>query len=423
MAVALLTLALMVATEARLPIVWDEGFTLIRLARVRAWLNAVRDPPQFAAAWDASRFATAMKDRAHPPARAEIDTWEKLFSRQVIIWFWPFAREDPHGHPPFYLNRDRKGLLSLTVGGLSAAVTLYATTPPWWSAPIEGLVEFFRSNLTRGENSSLAIQFLGTVYWTPDGSLPWYNTLVWTVAATPIGFLAWSLAGLAYTTLHREDRLASLAVLHWLFLLVLRALPHVPGHHGVRQFLPAFGILALVAGMGVAARPGTWSKSLIVAALAEGAISIMIMLPVPLSYFSPAVGGLPGAARLGFEPTYYWDTLTPDVLGWVNDHTAPGRSILFCGTPFSYYYLKRSEQLRPDALPFEGPELWQWYLVQNQPGPLGDLELELISHHGRDRVILSKLGVPLVWAFERSEVLAMASKIGIGTRRPIKRRS
>lgn len=47
-----------------------------------------------------------------------------------------------------------------------------------------------------------------------------------------------------------------------------------------------------------------------------------LMMPVPLSYFSPAVGGLPGAAFIGFEPTYYWDTLTPGVLGWVNEQTA-----------------------------------------------------------------------------------------------------
>ena len=36
------------------------------------------------------------------------------------------------------------------------------------------------------------------------------------------------------------------------------------------------------------------------------------MMPVPLSYFSPIVGGLPGATALGMEPTYYWDGLDSD---------------------------------------------------------------------------------------------------------------
>jgi hypothetical protein len=553
-AVGLLALALMVATESRLPIVWDEGFTLIRLARVRAWLSAVRDPPGFAAAWQPARFVTAMEDRVRPLLASEVDTREKLFSRRAIAWFWPFAREEPHGHPPFYallaligdglapgwdelararlgaillfgstagalfaflarrrgywsaalgsgafalspqlfamghyahydgpltclwlgsvlafaeaaipaagapggrsprwgwvvlfgaltgaaagtkltgwflplpfllwtaLYWDRKGALCLAAGGLVAAATVYAVTPPWWGSPAEGLSAFFRSNLTRGDSAPIPVQFLGTVYRTPNESLPWYNTLVWTVAATPVGFLAWALAGLGRAARHREDRVAVLAVLHWLFPLILRALPHTPGHDGVRQFLPAFGGLALVAGTAVAARPGTWPRALIVAALAEGAVSTAVMLPVPLSYFSPAVGGLPGATRLGLEPTYYWDTLTPEVLGWVNGHTAQGRSILFEGTPFSYYYLKQSGRLRPRAFPFERSEPWEWYLVQNRPGWFHRLDLALIARHGPRRVLLSKFGVPLVWAFERQEVETTASKIGAATPWPI----
>ena len=33
----------------------------------------------------------------------QIDTRGKLlFDPAVLAWFWPFAREEPHGHPPFY---------------------------------------------------------------------------------------------------------------------------------------------------------------------------------------------------------------------------------------------------------------------------------------------------------------------------------
>ena len=32
------------------------------------------------------------------------------------------------------------------------------------------------------------------------------------------------------------------------------------------------------------------------------------MMPVPLSYYSPLIGGLPGAAAIGMEPTFYWDS-------------------------------------------------------------------------------------------------------------------
>ena len=57
-----------------------------------------------------------------------------------------------------------------------------------------------------------------------------------------------------------------LFLVHWIFLMVLRALPHTPGHDGVRQFLPAFGILALLTGLGartIVSRLRTWGKSLI----------------------------------------------------------------------------------------------------------------------------------------------------------------
>ena len=106
--------------------------------------------------------------------------------------------------------------------------------------------------------------------------------------------------------------------------MVLRALPHTPGHDGVRQFLPAFGMLALLAGLGAASlerRLGRWGRSLIALAVIEGAVSVGVMMPVPLSYYSPLCGGLPGAARLGMEPTYYWDSLQPEILDWLNSHT------------------------------------------------------------------------------------------------------
>ena len=166
--------------------------------------------------------------------------------------------------------------------------------------------------------------------------------------------------------------------------------------------------MALVAGLGVSTRPSLRSRSLVVAAVLEGAVSIAVMMPVPLSYFSPAVGGLPGAAAIGFEPTYYWDTLTSDVLGWVNEHTDPGRSIAFLGAPTSYYYLKQSGRLRPPAIPFDRSIPWQWYLVQNRPGAMDAMDRALIDRYGHRRRLLSKLGVPLVWAFERSEMEAIA---------------
>ena len=59
-----------------------------------------------------------------------------------------------------------------------------------------------------------------------------------------------ALAEIAWTIWRLGGRIEVLVLLSLAFLLALRALPHTPGHDGVRQFLPAMGCLALVASFG-----------------------------------------------------------------------------------------------------------------------------------------------------------------------------
>ena len=49
--VSFVTALLMLATEPRMAIVWDEGYTLGREESLRDWFRALRDPPRFAADW------------------------------------------------------------------------------------------------------------------------------------------------------------------------------------------------------------------------------------------------------------------------------------------------------------------------------------------------------------------------------------
>jgi len=584
-AVAGATMALMVATGPRMAIVWDEGYTLGREARIRMWARAVVDPARFAAGWEPPAPGSELVQpdaepppRQPPPRRDEVDTRAKLFSPRVIGWFWPFAREEPHGHPPFYaieglvgdwlaptwadlprarlgpmlafslaagaifgfvargwgawpgalaagawalqpnlfghghyatvdalltslwagalmafaravgregrsprwgwtiafgvlcgwaadtkltgwflpipfvawsaLRRDRRGWLTLAVGALVGATVLYAFNPGWWADPVSGVVRFLRSNLTRGRTIPIPIEFLGRVYMTPNQSLPWYNTLAWTVMVTPVLFLALATVGaggaivggfrpmvaamrprsrslpykgggdqippsvipghrgnLPPSPLVGEGRgrgaaFAVLATLHWVFLLALRAMPHTPGHDGVRLFLPAFGVLAIVAGLGAAMVLGRfpWAgRAIIAGALIEGALAVGLMMPVPLSYFSPAVGGLPGATARGMEPTYFWDALSDEALDWLNANTPPGRSVRFATYPTSWLYLRRSGRLRANLWGSD-PGRPAFYVLQNRPGAFGPADVDLVKHV-RPAMVVSKRGVPLVWIF------------------------
>jgi hypothetical protein len=288
---------------------------------------------------------------------------------------------------------------------LIAMVVLFALMPPWWTDPVNGVIRFLESNLSRGKTRPIEIQFLGTVYNTPNESLPWYNTLVWTPFVTPVGFLI--LAALGFWTAVRSwqsEPIGPLIAGHWAFLMLLRALPHTPGHDGVRLFLPAFGVLALLCGLGaryLLDRWGRWAKAAIVAALIEGTVSIVVMMPVPLSYFSPLVGGLPGASALGMEPTYYWDALSPEARRWLAGRTEPGRTILFATNPHSWLYLRQTGAL-PERLVTIDRGLPQWYVLQNRPGAFSPVDRSLVAE-GRPAYSVTKLGIPLIWIFPFSE--------------------
>jgi 4-amino-4-deoxy-L-arabinose transferase-like glycosyltransferase len=549
LAVAAAVLAGMLATGPRMAIAWDEAYTIARLERVRLWFAALADPIRVAAEWRPSRLHY-LSETYHTPAPAEIDTRAELFAPRTLGWFWPFAREEPHGHPPFYalvalagdslapgwptlararlgtmiafslaagfvfaflarrwgpwpglvgagawalhphlfglghyatydallsslwlgailafaravepldpeaapgtpprsrprwgwavafgvltgwaagtkltgwflplpmlawtaLTLNRRGVPALLVGGIAAALTLYVFTPPFWVNPLDGLWRFFASNLTRHETIPIKTLFLGQIYETPKESLPPYNTLAWTFMVTPVGFLALSLAGLARSVRRwRTEPFGALVLIHWLFLLALRAMPHTPGHDGVRQFLPAFGGLALMAGYGSASaleRLGRWARPALAAALVEGLASVAVMMPVPLSYYSPLVGGLPGAARLGMEPTYYWDALTDGALARIDAATPPGRTVFFVANPIAWFY-RETGRLKSGVYPGQGRDVGV-YVLQNRPGAMEDVSQELIALAGSkpEFIVEQKLGVPLIWAFPMSEVEA-----------------
>jgi len=542
--VAMATLGIMIATEPKLAIVWDEGFTLGREARIRLWFEALRDPMSFAARWvpPAPGSELVQQDGTPPPRRDEIDTVGKLLSAKALTWFWPFAREEPHGHPPFYaivgligdvfvpswavLPRARlgpilafslasgalfgfvagrwgvlaacltsgawvlqpnlfghghyatldgllaslwvgatlsfaravespsrwgfwfwaigfgglcgwaadtkltgwflpipfvvwalwdwnaKAVLVLAVAGLVGVFTLYAFNPCWWNDPVSGVERFFRSNLTRARTIPIPVAFLGKVYDTPRESLPWYNTIVWTVLVTPVGFLAFSLIGagrgavdavrrwwpgLAEKSSPSVDGFAVLALMHWGFLLVLRAIPHTPGHDGVRLFLPAFGMLAIVAGYGASVME-RWSptrgRGFIALSLLEGVVSVALLMPTPLAYFSPIVGGPPGASALGMEPTYFWDGLSDEAINYLNRNTPKGRSVRFSTFPNSWLYLKQTGKLKAPLWRIDPGEP-ALYVLQNRPGALSPFDRKLIETI-KPAYQVSKFGVPLV---------------------------
>ena len=125
--------------------------------------------------------------------------------------------------------------------------------PPWWTEPLGGrrAVPPVEPDARPDDPDPGPVPGPG-LHDAQSESLPWYNTLVWTVlgdagrvpgAGRRRGCAVGRRGG-------GREPFGLLVVGHWAFLLILRALPHTPGHDGVRQFLPAFGVLALVRGLG-----------------------------------------------------------------------------------------------------------------------------------------------------------------------------
>ena len=100
--VALVCLTTMLLTESRLAISWDEGYSLGREARVRTWLRRWPTRRRSPGAGSRLRGAGAAQSLPGPAARRAGHAGRTPFSPVVLDWFWPFAREEPDGHPPVY---------------------------------------------------------------------------------------------------------------------------------------------------------------------------------------------------------------------------------------------------------------------------------------------------------------------------------
>ncbi len=323
------------------------------------------------------------------------------------------------------LYRDLRGVRTLALGGVVAAVVLYAQIPTWWANPFRGLEEFFRSNLTRQNLAPIPTLFLGRIY---RFSLPWYNTLVWTAIVVPPLTLVLSLIGAGQVVFDRlRDRVGTLLLGCWVFMLLLRALPNAPGHDGARLFLPAFIYQAGLAGLGLTT-VGAWLRRMVPpriarwltagalgVAISAGAWSTWLSHPLQLSYYNALIGGLSGASKAGMEPTYYWDALTPDLRDWLNTNTQPGDSVSFVFPAVTFEYLHRWGLLEPYPLATRD-QLPRWFIVMNRPGHLQFVPKSLgqyLLDHG-DPVLVETLNtapnVPLISIF-RGEDMAEAARI------------
>lgn len=284
----------------------------------------------------------------------------------------------------------------LLFGIPAAAVMFWILNPPIWHTPLSGLAEYVRLNTHRSAYN-ISILFLGKIY-NLDKPLPWWNSLFWTAVTVPAGLLLSGIAVIFSAVVSAVRRVPLnreilLALINWFPLILVRMIPGIPVHDGVRLFVAAFPFFAILAGLGLA---HLWKSGRIlpravsIFVLLGSASSLVWYFPQELSYYNLLIGGLPGAARLGMEATYYWDGLDAETAVFLNadSDAAP---ILFSAA--SYGTLTRWQRWEKISAPIETisrpatrknladsatPMPYRLYVLQNRGGGFSAIDRRLV---------------------------------------------
>lgn len=237
--------------------------------------------------------------------------------------------------------------------------TMIAVNPAWWPGPVSGMARWGRAFLAYPQK--VPVYYLGEVYDSVRSFLPWHNTLVLTAVMVPIGLLALAGVGLMAagweairrkrTTAGRPDAecrpsflpdstVAAWAAINFLMMMGMRVLHFMPAHDGLRQLVPAFFFLPVLAGFGasVLLRPtsGPWRRLVqagLLVCIGTSAWATLSIHPYELSYYNAMIGGPKGAKAAGMESTYFWDAATVEVLDWMNAHLPPKATVLIFPPP------------------------------------------------------------------------------------------
>ncbi len=203
--------------------------------------------------------------------------------------------------------------------------------------------------------------YFGQFYVPP----PWHFVFVMTWAVVPLTIMLLAVLGMVRAGNGKKDR-----GLGWLLIIsaFVTLLPFMFGktlvYDDERLFIPLFPFLAALSGAGFGwitaglfrlarrvKRPllvGAICLLLAVAAFLPQSLAMAGLYPHLLSYYSESVGGLPGAAKLGLETTY-WCKSYASALPYINANAQSGDRVWV--EQYSYdvlIYYQIHGQLRSD---------------------------------------------------------------------------
>ncbi len=233
-----------------------------------------------------------------------------------------------------------RAILPLVVFGGTGLAVFFVGWPWLWLDPFAHLAEYFG----RATNRQTLYCWYAGQKWA-DTDVPWHYPLVMFGVTVPVGLQLlgilgvltrhrWHTGPVAPETAIDEAPVAvprrltpnpagiELVLLSVLWPLLFFALPGITMYDGTRLFLMVFPLWGVLIGCGGAALwqwiSTRWGRSRAVVALTTllllQACGVIAMHPVQLSYYNLLVGGLSGASRLGFEVTYWGDSVTRSII-------------------------------------------------------------------------------------------------------------
>ncbi|MGE5776373.1 MAG: ArnT family glycosyltransferase, partial [Chloroflexota bacterium] len=247
------------------------------------------------------------------------------------------------------------------------------------------------------EHWKIAQWYLGKLYMPPPWHFPF--VMAWAVVPLSLTVLYWIGIVRAAWKWREADSFGGLLFLNVLVPILALTTGKSMAYDNERLIMHVFPFLAGLAGMGFGwlltgirqaadrlQRP-RWAMPVtalaIVLAFLPQSISLVRLYPHLLSYYSETVGGIPGAARLGLETTYWCETYSA-ALPYLNEHVKPGDVIWV--DPLSQnvmVYYQLHGRLRGDVKIAYSPYAPTWPFVYEAYGPPTPA-----THSGSDWIVL-----------------------------------
>ena len=307
-------------------------------------------------------------------------------------------------------------------------LVLFLTWPWLWFETSERVLGWFRFHLGHDYYN---MEFLGRTYWKPP--MPRLYAWVMTLGTVPLVTLVLAAVGLFDTVREfvrgkEPERLVSDAL--WLTSIVVSYAPwwssDTPIFGGTKHWLTAYPGLCLIAGRGfVLVSSGLrafWSERKYADALTLAGVAVAVLVgpflmalhahPFGLSFYTPLVGGVPGAASLGLNRTF-WGYTTGSLTADINERAPQGSAVYVHDTALQSWEILRGDgRVREDLTGTLALHNAALALYHHEPH-MRRVEFETWVVFGtRSPVAMAVYdGVPIAWLYERPEVAGDAQGI------------